>query len=72
MKLFSCSAGHQSSNGAKQSSSGALGFALSAVDKMAGRKAREELESKVDHIAQSKFLGVFFSSLKKLLLIINL
>ena len=43
-----------SSNGAKQSSSGALGFALSAVDKVAGRKARDELGSKVDHITQSK------------------
>ena len=39
---------------ASQHSSGAIGFALSAVDKMAGRKARDELESRVDHIAQSK------------------
>lgn len=39
---------------ASHHSSGALGLALSAVDKMAGRKARDKLESQVGHVAQSE------------------
>jgi len=53
------SPGHHPSDGAKQSTSGALGFALSAVDKVAGRKARDGLESQVGHIAQSKLFNKF-------------
>ena len=39
----------------KKTTSGALELALSAVDKVAGRRARDELENQVDQIAQSKW-----------------
>lgn len=50
ISLWFPSAGQASSK-----TSGALGLALSAVDRVAGRKAREGLESQVDQIAQSKW-----------------
>jgi hypothetical protein len=36
--------------------SSAYGLALSAVDKVAGRKTREQLENQVGNLAQSKLL----------------
>ena len=55
---WSLSAGYYSTNGPKKTTSGALGLALSAVDKVAGRRARDELENQVDQIAQSKWVIV--------------
>ena len=44
-----------SAGGTTQNSSGVLGLALNAVDKVVGRRARNELENQVDQIAQSKW-----------------
>jgi hypothetical protein len=40
--------------------SSAYGLALSAVDKVAGRKTREQLENQVGSLAQSKLLFFYF------------
>ncbi|KAF9560284.1 hypothetical protein CPC08DRAFT_750561 [Agrocybe pediades] len=55
------SSGNSSSVGGGRISSSALGLALSAVDKVAGKKTREQLESQVGNLAQtgSKLFGKY-------------
>lgn len=51
----------------KKTTSGALELALSAVDKVAGRRARDELENQVDQIAQSELSSKALMMLLKLI-----
>ncbi|KAF8878453.1 hypothetical protein BD779DRAFT_1554722 [Infundibulicybe gibba] len=53
-----------SATGTGLTSSGPLGFALSAVDRVAGKKTREQLENQVGNLAQtgSKLFGKFTNS----------